>query len=985
MKKRITLPFFWLPLLLLIIPAAGSVYAQNRVVTGTVKSETGEGMPGVNVVIKNTVTGTTTDASGRFSLPVPGDETILVFTFVGYSTTELTVGTQTTLNVDLKPDLAALQEVVVIGYGSQRRADVTTAVAHVSPETFVPGAVRNAGELLRGKVAGLAISTPSGDPAAGSEILLRGITSIYGSSAPLVLIDGYTGDLNAISPNDIESVDVLKDASAAAIYGTRGKNGVILITTKKAKGEMTPVVEYSGYVATDRMQRKADFMDAADVRQRVSEGLIDPSYDLGNDTDWLKQITRTPVTHYHNISLRGGTSRTRYVAVANYKMAQGIFQKSDNEEFKVRMDLDHYLIADKLKVNVNVLKGMQSYGGFDGFSYRQALIRNPTDRITDDAGKWVEHTGQFQYENPVARVREENVDNSNEWTWLTGGVSFYPVDGLELKVVGSQHTRAIDVGSYQTRNHISTVRDGKNGVAYIAHDKTVENFLDLTADYSKAFGNHRISALLGYSYVDSTYSGSSITNFDFPTDLFSYHSIETGRALREGREGASVNSYKNDWTLVGFFGRIGYGFKDRYNVLASLRYEGSSRFGDNNKWGMFPAISAGWTISNEDFMSSVGMVSNLKLRAGFGQTGSISVAPYSSLMRYGYQPSRFYFDGERWRSILTAVSNYNPNLGWETNTEYNIGIDFGIMNGRVTGAVDYYDRRLDDLVYLYPVPVPPNQFSTTLANAASLTNKGIEVSVNIEVLKKGKFEWNTNVNYSANRNRLTSISNDEFKIENDFFYAGYTGDPVQMSTHKLEKGKAIGSFFGYKSVGLTEDAVWLIENEAGERKSIRDAKDDDRQILGNGLPKSYLAWNNTFRYGNFDLSVTMRGAFGYQVLNYQRMYYENPTIAYNRLRSAYDLIDGKVLNYGQAYVSHYIEDADFWKIDNVTLGYRVPANTIPAVKAAHLYVAASNLAIITGYKGIDPEVTRKGMAPGNDDRDKYPTVRTFTLGMNLTF
>lgn len=942
-------------------------------------------MPGVNVVIKNTTTGTTTDVNGKFTLQVPGADAVLLFTFVGYGTEEIIVGNRTSFDVHLTPDLAALQEVVVIGYGTQRRADVTTSVAHVKPEEFVPGAVRNAGELLRGKIAGVSISTPSGDPGASAQILLRGITSIYGASSPLVLIDGYTGNLNAISPNDIESVDVLKDASAAAIYGTRGKNGVILITTKKAKADMAPVIEYAGYIATDRLQRKAEFMNASDVRAKISEGRLDAANDIGGDTDWLKQITRNPVSHYHNISLRGGTARTRYVANANYKHAEGVFLKSDNEEFKLRMDIDQYLISDKLKVNVNILKGLQNYGGFGGWTYRQALIRNPTDNVTDAEGKWVERPSQFQYENPVALLKEEITDNHAEWTWFTGGLSYYPIDGLELKAVGSQHNWAQDIGSYQTKQHISNIRDGKNGVAYINNAKTVENFFDLTADYSKTFDAHRISALLGYSYIDSASSGSSINNFDFPTDQFSYNSIEQGRGLREGRTGANVDSYKSEWKLAAFFARVGYGYKDRYNVLASIRYEGSSRFGANNKWATFPAVSAGWTISNETFMQDVAMVSSLKVRAGYGRTGSISVAPYRSLMLYAYSPTQFYFDGTEWKSILVASNNRNDNLGWETNTEYNIGLDFGVLDGRVSGTIDYYHRTLNNLVYDYPVPMPPNQYQTTLANAGKLLNKGIEVTVNVAVVKKGKLEWNTNVNFSKNTNTLAELSNDEFKVENDFIYAGYTGDPVQMSTHKIEKGKALGSFYGYKSVGLNENGVWLIENEAGERKAITDATDDDRQILGNGLPKAYLAWNNSVRYGNFDLNVTMRGAFGYQVLNFQRMYYENPTIAYNKLKSAYDLIDGKQLNYGQAYVSHYIEDGDFWKIDNVTLGYTVNTAKLAGVKTARVYASASNLAVITGYKGIDPEVSRTGLAPGNDERDKYPTVRTFTLGMNFTF
>jgi TonB-linked SusC/RagA family outer membrane protein len=990
MKETFTKQVFRLTLYIVLLTAVNNVFAQQTV-RGTVLSEADEGMPGVNVVLKGTTTGTTTDADGKFSISVPGPESVLVVSFVGYNTEEISVGSQSQIDVKLTPDIASLQEVVVIGYGTQRKQDVTTAVAQVKPNEFVPGAVRNAGELLRGKVAGLTLSTSSGDPDAGTEILLRGITSIYGSSSPLVLVDGYPGDMNSISPNDIESIDVLKDASASAIYGTRGKNGVILITTKKAKAGLQPVIEYAGYVATDRFNRKAKFMNASDVRARIGEGLIDPAYDKGSSTDWLDEISRAPINHFHNISLRSGTERTQYAVNASYQLADGMFRASDNEEFKLRMDITQYLIADKLKMNVNVLKGLQKYGGFNGWTYRQALIRNPTSSVKNADGSWSEEPAQFQYENPLALIEEQVYDNNSQWTWLTGSVSYFPVDNLELKIVGSQHEWSNETGTYQTKKHISNVRDSKNGVAYIENSSVVENYLDLTADYTKTIGLHRITGLLGYSYIDYANTGSSISNFDFPTDKFSYHSIEQGRALKLGLSGSGVDSYKADWKLIGFFGRVGYGFNDKYNLLASVRYEGSSRFGSDNKWGLFPSISAGWTISNEDFMSDVSLINMLKLRVGYGRTGSISTDPYQSLTRYAYSSSQFYFNGKDWVSILQPVANPNPDLGWETNIEYNFGLDFSLLQNRVSGTIDYYDRTLEDLVFDYPVPVPPNLVGTTRANAATMTNRGVEIALNIIPIQSGKFEWSTNFNYSLNKNKLTSLSNDKFKVENDFFYAGYTGDPIQLPTHKIQEGKAIGSFFGYKSVGLEEDpdnageGKWLVEGANGEIKQIEDVTEDDRQILGNGLPQWYLAWNNYVRYGNFDMSITMRGAFDYQILNFQRMFYENPTIVYNKLSTAYDKIDGLTLSSPQSYVSYYIEDGDFWKIDNVTLGYNFNASNMKAFRKARVYISGSNLATITGYKGIDPEVTRLGLAPGNDDRDKYPTTRTFTLGVNLTF
>lgn len=978
-----------------------SAFGQNNTITGTVVDGQGQPIPAVSVVIKGTSTGVAADFDGNYTINANSSD-ILVFSNIGFVSAEVTVGNQRRINVTLQEDVSQLDEVVVIGYGTQKFSEVTSAVVRVTPDEFVPGAVRNVGELIRGKVAGLSVTTSSGNPNADTEIQLRGITSIEGGSSPLVLIDGYPGALNTVSPNDIESIDILKDASAAAIYGTRGKNGVILITTKKAREGMPFTVEYSAYQSIDRFARKAEVLDANDVRRLIGEGLIDPSFDEGFNTDWFGEISNSaPLSHFHNLSMRGGIALSNYTVNLNYRDQQGAIKESEREEFILRADVNHEFVKDKLIAHVNVLHGIRkngnrSFGGNEGFSdagpnsidgfeglHRQAIIRNPTDRILDDDGNW-QQRGINQYDNPLARLNEETYDDETEYTWLTGGFTYKPIEGMSIKLMGSKHTLNRFQGIYQTKQHVSNTKGGRNGLATIRNDEILENFLDFTIDYSKEIGDHRFTGLLGYSYIDTENSGNSITNYDFPTDEFSYNQIQLGRAIGENRTGSGISSYRNDWTLVGFFGRLVYGFSDRYNLLASLRREGSSKFGENNKWGWFPAISAGWTISNESFLKESSTISNLKLRVGYGITGSVPNVSYQSLTRYAYSGNQFAFQDGEWKSILQPIGNPNPDLKWERNLEYNIGLDFGLFKNRLTGTVDYYDRTVKDLLFNFPVPVPPNLVGTTLANAAVMENSGIEVNLNIMPVSTDNFEWSTNLNFSKNTNKLASISNDLFRSENPFFNAGSTGAPIQTFTHRHEVGKAMGNFWGFKVVDVDSDGAWIMETPDGTLKPLSENTADDKQVLGNGLPSVYAAWNNNFRYKKFDLNITMRGAFDYQILNFTRMYYENPNTAFNKLKSAYDPVFGKeILSSPLSLVSYYIEDGDHWKIDNITLGYNLDPGKF--LKGLRVYGSVSNLAVITGYSGIDPEVGRNPLSPGNDSREEYPTTTTFTLGFDAKF
>ncbi|MBN1416992.1 MAG: SusC/RagA family TonB-linked outer membrane protein [Bacteroidales bacterium] len=980
--------------LVLISPKA---LLQQKKVTGKVLSGlTGEALPGVNVMIKGTNIGTVTDIEGKFSIIITSDDAVLVFSFVGYNTEEVVVGTQTDIAINLIESIEALDEIVVIGYGTQRKGDVTAAVVSVKSDEFIEGAVKDAGQLIQGKVAGLSITNPSGNPLDGVQIMLRGNSTLNASTEPLVIVDGVPGNLDLVAPQDIESIDVLKDGSAAAIYGTRGTNGVIFLTTKKGRKNQALTAEYNAYGSIQSIYRKADFYDAGDYRRLIAAG--DTSLeDLGYSTDWLGEITRIPISHMHNLSVSGGTENTNYIGTVNYTNTQGIFLHSEIEKITARLDVTHSMFKNKLSVNVGLLTRISGYNDIDANgAYRQALIHNPTEPVKNPDGTWFERPGKFQYENPVALLEEAEGDTKARENRIYGNITLAPITGLKLKALGSYNHWNSTSGYFQSLNHISNVRDMQSG--YVSRDAslTEDKLLELTAEYTRSFGQHRVSALVGYSYQDYSYEYFGMNNKFFPTDAFGYNRIVLGSGLEEGV--ANMWSGKNMSKLIGFFGRINYNYGEKYLFQASIRQEGSSKFGENYQWGSFPAVQAGWRISKESFMQGVDVINDLKIRIGYGVTGIEPTEPYQSLTLLNYS-DRILINGE-WQRTIEPYSNPNPDLRWEKKKETNIGIDFALLNERISGTIDLYKRKTEDLLWDYTVPKPPYIYGSIFANVGVMENKGIEVLVNFVPVKKTNFIWNTSVNFSANDNKLVTLSNDLFKMESGYIDAGYTGDPIQQSTHRIFIGESIGDFWGYKEVGVDNNGEWLIETPPDSLGNVDtipylSATDADKQVLGNGLPKFYLGWNHTFRYKGFDLGIVMRGAFGFQILNFQRMFYENPTITYNMLEGAHDPIYGgdTLLASTQAYVSYYIEDGDYWKIDNVTLGYTFNFKRNKIIKSLRIYASGLNLYTFTKYKGIDPEISRTaetsdpatGWDPGNDNRDKYPTTRTFSLGLSAKF
>ena len=988
------------------------VQQQTVTITGVVKDKDGEPIIGANVLEKGTSNGVITNVDGEYTLRVKGGvNSVLVVSYIGYKGQEISVGSKRKIDITLQDDTELLDEVVVIGYGTQRKGDVTSAISSVKAEDFTVGKIGDAAELVKGKIAGLSIVKSSGNPTESSSIMLRGITTVKGSVTPLILVDGVEGSLTTVAPENIASIDVLKDASAAAIYGTRGANGVILITTKAGKRESHANASYSGYVSFSDWTKKSEFMDTHDV----INGLTSFNYE-GYDTDWLGVISRKAgYRQNHSLTLDGGSKNSSYSANVTYSDEQGVMRKSDNRNLKMQLDFTQYALNDWLKFNVNALVSRQTYTlNNNNYAYRQAIIRNPSSPVYNDDGSYNENLNLLYYYNPRSIQDEYIGDGRNRFYRLTGNITFEPIKGWQTNLMVSMKENVYTGESYTTSKHYTLItQKDYNGSASKDESASRSDNLELTSKYDFSIDNHRVSALVGYSYLYNVNDGFNASNGNFPTEAYLYNNLGIGTLLTEKDRHAGMGSKKNDDKLIGFFGRVSYGYDNRYNALISVRREGSSRFGENHRWGTFPSVSLGWTINNEAFMKDLTWLSNLKLRVGYGVTGVIPTSNYLSQYTYDYDKYGDILNKEGdWIQTLKVSQNPNKDLKWETTKEWNFGLDWSVLNDRLKGSVDYYVKTTSDMLYDYSVPVPPNLYNITTANVGKMRNNGIEVMVNAIPVRTKDFEWNTTLTLSHNKNKLLSLSNDLYETET-FHEVGGLGEPISIATHCMEVGKGLGDFWGLKSVGVNKDGVVLVEVSDGnggwtvkEFNTNLNVK-ENRQRLGNGLPKVYAGWGNNFRYKGFDLSLQFTGQFGYKILNAQRSFYENNSVAYNRLKSAanyYPAINTDGTPYideatgkqkmvrlsnsmGQGFWSDHLEKGDFVKLTNVTLGYELPlaGKITKFINYARIYLSAENVFCITGYSGIDPEVSNYFISPGIDAQDKYTTTRSFTDGVNLNF
>jgi TonB-dependent starch-binding outer membrane protein SusC len=964
-----------------IIITSGQENQPGKVSGKVTDATTGELLPGVTVLIDGTTTGVLTDTNGQFIIDIGNNEAVLRFSFVGYVTQTVNVKGNEGLNIAMVPDVRTLDEVVVIGYGTTTKKEVTGSITSVDNENFTKGNVTSPLQLLQGQVAGLNIvRSNGGDPNGDFEIQLRGLTTLAGGADPLIVVDGVIGgSLNNLSPEDIETIDVLKDGSAAAIYGTRGTNGVILISTKRAKPGKT-TVDFNSYVALQSVAKRQDFLTADEFRQVITDYFPSQqsAYDYGSSTDWFKEVTRkNPTSQYYSLSSSGGTEQFSYLANIAYHDDMGLVLNSSSQKIRTNINVTQKGIKDKLILNYNLSYSTNNNKYADDEIMAQAAIRNPTEPVYDlnnetpVSGGYYYNDGPFQYYNPVAMIHE-SIDEGNLRNF-SGNIngSFKLTNGLKINTLTSLIQSDTKYGHYYSRYY--PINFGTNGYAEVFNNNSIQELYEYNLEYQKSFGNHNIQAVGGYSYNKDTNETYYMMNYGFDTDGYSYHNIGAGSALVNGK--ASMSSYKEDNTLIAFFGRVMYNYKEKYLLSASLRHEGSSRFGANHKWGNFPAVSLGWRLKEESFLKDVSFIDDLKLRAGYGITGNQDIGNYNSL-EILTKGSNFYYNGS-WISTYAPASNANPDLRWEKKAELNLGLDFATFDSRLRVNIDYYYRRTKDLLYTYQVSVPPYLYDELFTNVGTIDNKGLELTFNANPVKKKDFSWNTILIFSHNENNLVRFSNKNFAMVD--IKTGYMSTDLKVYTERIVEGGPIGNFWGPKFKGFDSSGNNIFDDV--DKDSNIDS--DDNQKIGNAYPDFTFSWSNVLTYKKLSLSFLFRGSVGNDVLNVNRLYYEG--FGYfgskNILHSTLDHPDYK----GAAiYSSRFIEDGSFIKLDNLTLAYdfKTDSGTFSKLK---LYITGQNLLTITGYKGVDPEVSLQGLAPGIDWSQYYPSTRTFLVGLNVSF
>jgi len=937
--------------------------------------ESSELIPGVNILIKGTQTGSVTDINGKYSLDVPKGST-LVFSYIGYENSEVTVGTQQKIDIRLRISVQALDGVVVIGYGSTTKKEVTGSISSVKSGEFNPGAYNSPMGLMQGKVAGLTIIQPNGaDPMAGYSIILRGTNTLTSGQGPLIVIDGVAGsDLKSISPEEVESMDVLKDGAAAAIYGTRGSNGVIIITTKRAKAGAAKI-EYSGQLSVQVSPRGVANLSADEFRSAIETYAPDKAVSIYDaSTDWFNEITReNPFSQKHNLAISGGNDNFSHRTTIYIDKTDGLLKKNESNKYLLRTNISQKALGNILLLDYNLSYGMRNYSPANYDIFYQAFVRNPTSAVYDPdnsySGGYTRLEG-IDYYNPVAMLNERTREGKT--TDAGGNIRATLNLAKSLKWINFISIEQSDWEdmSYKTMYYPSIL--GKGGEAEIANGKSSTLLYESTLNYTKSFQNHNFQALAGYSYQEQESNTSYMVNSGFDSDLYGPNNIGAGSALGVGK--AEMGSYKGSNTLISFFGRLMYNYSERYLAAVSIRREGSSRFGENNKWGWFPAASLGWRINKEDFMDNVAWVNDLKLRVGYGTTGNQDFSSYQSLMMVG-PGKKFYYNGE-WINGWGPKSNPNPDLRWEKKQELDAGLDFSLFNNRFSGAFDYYYRTSTDLLYAYSVPYPPYLYPVLFANIGTIRNQGVELTLNAEVIKGNSFQWNTTLTFSRNSNKLIKFSNEEFTAK--YIETGWLGGSYPLNSQRIEEGKSLGTFYGPVWIGLNEDGYDLFENA----NPVGKVDPKDWEPIGNAYPFCTLGWSNRLTYDNWDMGFSIRSNIGGQVLNMYRLYYENwQSLGRNIVHTQLDTPE--FAGIGQ-YSSKYIEDATFVKLDNISLGFNFPVNS-KYISKLRLNATAQDVLTITRYKGLDPEVNLSGLEPGIERLSYYPRTTTITLGVNVSF
>ncbi len=957
--------------------------AQQFTVKGIVKDMAGEPIIGANVMVKGTTNGTITDINGGYSVTGVSASSVLVYSFIGYKNQEVACKGRQEINVTLAEDLQALDEVVVVGYGSLSKKELSSSIVQVDKSKFQQGAMNNPMELLTGKVVGLNVNnTASANPNSGSSLQVRGATSITASNDPLIVIDGVAGgDIRNLSSQDIESMTVLKDAGSAAIYGTRGANGVILITTKKGSGGEpgTARVTYDSWFGVNFAKDGPEILSPDEFR-RSRRGT-----DYGSSTDWYGLLMRD--FSYDNnqyVSIDGTTKNGYYGASFNYKKATGIDIKSAREEYGGRFVIEQRVIDNRLQLNgsLNARRVNETWGN-DGM-FDTALGMNPTMPLYDDNGNYYQPSSPTGAKNPVAELRD--IDNNGQRMYVLGtaeaklNILRSDKHMLNTSLSYSLHYNDLKQQYFTPSTSGESYWNGYKGRAEVTYQKWYTQRLEWLINYALDIKDHSIKAVAGYTYENSRWERLKASNNDFAYDNIKWHDLGSGSFLNAGK--ASMGTGQSVAKLIGTFGRINYNWKNLLMASASIRYEGSTKFGKDHKWGAFPSASLAWEMANMGFMQNVShVVKSLKPRISYGVTGRSDFDSYLSLATYSTKGS-YFMDGQWVKGYAPSV-NANPELGWEKSISTNVGIDFVLWN-RLRGSIDWFDRQSKDLLYNYTAPQPPFVYSTILVNVGTTQNQGIEVAIDGDIFKGTKVEWTSGINYSYGTTKLKVLSNNMYQAS---YVDLYQKPGVGSSEYffRVQEGGKVGQFYGYEYAGV-EDGKMMIYTDQGEKVPVTEADVKYKRYIGNGTPTSYASWSNTLRYKNFDLNIFIRGAFGFDIFNMRKYGMGLQGCGTdNVLRDAY-LKDKDIVTGGGVISSFFLEKGDYVKLENVTLGYNFTPKPNKILDGMRVFLSAKNLFTLTGYSGNDPSIVSvNGLKPGVDTNSAYPVATQVSVGVTLRF
>jgi iron complex outermembrane receptor protein len=989
--------------------------AQNKV-SGIVQDATGEPLIGVSILEVGTNNGTVTDIDGKFSLTVNRGAKIS-FSYVGY--TPQTLAATNSMTVVMQEDSKLLNEVVVVGYGTMRRKDVTSSITTVKSEDLNKGVFTDPASMLQGKVAGLTVTT-SGDPSGTPSITLRGASSLRTGDAmqPYYVIDGIPGvDISMVAPDDIESIDVLRDASATAIYGSKAANGVIIITTKSGQEGKTNVT-YNGYVAFDNVLKTLDMASASQLR---SSGLIGAEQDGGGDTDWQDEVLRTGFSHNHNVSISGGNAKTKYMGSVNYMNREGVVRGTGMNRVNARSLLTTKILKDRLELSVGLNamqgkhKGVPMSGGGSSNSGKSVLdamnYYSPTNPVKNADGTWYESfVGSANY-NPLSMIYEDG--NENEWKRLQfiTKASMKIVEGLVWHANYSYDSGQNTYSWYQT--HQTQMEKGYNGRAhrdtYLRHNQTFETYGNYDVSLNKV---HKLGLMAGYSWEERTNGdGFGVTVNNFYNDVTGFWNLRYANNINGITDvtGSSKATIRN----ISFYGRANYSFNSRYMLQATIRRDGSSVFGADHKWGTFPSVSAAWNITEEDFMKNQSVFDQLKLRVGYGVSGNaMGFGAYDAIATYGLNSNSFEYilpDGTKYTMYgIEAQNNPNPDLKWERTSMLNIGLDFAFLGGRINGSIEYYNKKTSDLIWNYAVSTSVYPLNWIRANVGDITNNGVEFTINAIPVKSKDFQWQTTLNLSHNRNTVDKLSNSTYSVDYvDYGNPNIGGIASNADVQRIMEGEPLGTFWTYRHAGYDTNgnSVFYVgdleKHKDGEGKiqpdTYQDADDnwvtsnpgyDDKANCGNAQPKLVYGWSNTLNYKNWSLSAFFQGVLGNKILNATKAHYSfQGHLAGGKNVLAEMVNDKKWQADANAHIpgDNYIENGSYLRLSTLTLGYTFKEFGGWA-QSMQLYATCNNLLTITGYSGIDPEVNLGGLDPGIDYRETfYPHTRSFIIGAKINF